>query len=135
MPDQFRKPVPFAAFASQEFDSTMSARPRFGNEPRSDSRIDQLRVPPQSVEAEQAVLGGLMLAPDAYDRIADHLVDGDFYRRDPQLLYRPIRELAEKTRPYDAVTPGASLESHCRAQQVAGGAYPFALATPPTHPP
>src|SRR3546814_2791297 len=95
MPDQFRKPMPFAAFASQEFDSTMSARPRFGNEPRSDSRIAQLRVPPQSVEAEQAVLGGLMLAPDAYDRIADHLVDGDFYRRDPQLIYRAIRGLAE----------------------------------------
>src|SRR3546814_6306581 len=52
---------------------------------RSDSRIEQLRVPPQSVEAGQAVLGGLMLAPDAYDRIADHLVDGDFYRRDHQL--------------------------------------------------
>src|SRR3546814_3829073 len=131
MPDQFRKPVPFAAFASQEFDSTMSARPRFGNEPRSDSRIDQLRVPPQSVEAEQAVLVGLMLAPVAYDRIADHLVDGDFYRRDHQLIYRAIRELAAKNRPYDAVTLGAWFESQGLAEQVAGGAYLAELASPP----
>src|SRR3546814_944065 len=88
MPDQFRKPMPFAAFASQEFDSPMSARPRFGNEPRSDSRIEKLRVPPQSVEAEQAVLGGLMLAPDAYDRLADPLGDGGVYRRHHQLVDR-----------------------------------------------
>src|SRR3546814_1223108 len=121
--------MPFAAFASQEFDSTMSARPRFGNEPRSDSRIEQLRVPPQSVEAEQAVLGGLMLAPDAYDRIADHLVDGDFYRRDHQLIYRAIRELAEKNRPYDAVTLGEWFESQGLAEQVAGGAYLVELAS------
>src|SRR3546814_15431581 len=103
MPDQFRKPVPFAAFASQEFDSTMSARPRFGNEPRSDSRIDQLRVPPQSAEAEQAVLGGLMLAPDAYDRTTDHLVGGELTLRDHQLISRPIPQLAEKNRPHQPV--------------------------------
>src|SRR3546814_15846386 len=108
MPDQFRKPVPFAAFASQEFDSTMSARPRFGNEPRSDSRIDQLRVPPQSVEAEQAVLAGLMLAPDASDRIAAPLVDGDLYRPDHQLLHTALRELAENHRANHPATPGHS---------------------------
>ena len=132
MPGQPRQPVPFfpfTAFASQEHDNTMSARPRFGNESRSDSRIEQLRVPPQSVEAEQAVLGGLMLAPDAYDRIADHLVDGDFYRRDHQLIYRAIRELAEKNRPYDAVTLGEWFESQGLAEQVAGGAYLVELAS------
>ena len=59
----------------------MPARPErhaFSQEPRGEGRIDQLRVPPQSVEAEQAVLGGLMLAPDAYDRVADLLVMEDF---------------------------------------------------------
>src|SRR3546814_20404795 len=96
MPDQFRKTMPFAAFASQEFDSTMSARPRFGNEPRSDSRIEQLRVPPQSVEAEQAVLGGVILAPGASDRIADHQVDSEFSRSDHQLLSRPTPDTTAK---------------------------------------
>src|SRR3546814_13985277 len=69
-----------------------------------------------------------MLAPDAYVRIADHLVDGDFYRRDHQLIYRAIRELAEKNRPYDAVTPGEWFESQALAEQVAGGAYLVELA-------
>ena len=91
---------------------------------RADHRIEQLRVPPQSIEAEQAVLGGLMLAPDAYDRIADQLVESDFYRRDHQLIFRAIRELAEKSRPYDAVTLGEWFESQGLAEQVAGGALP-----------
>ena len=96
---------------------------------RADHRIEQLRVPPQSVEAEQAVLGGLMLAPDAYDRIADQLVDSDFYRRDHQLIFRAIRELAEKNRPYDAVTLGEWFESQGLGEQVAGGAYLVELAS------
>jgi len=96
---------------------------------RADHRIEQLRVPPQSVEAEQAVLGGLMLAPDAYDRIADQLVDSDFYRRDHQLIFRAIRELAEKSRPYDAVTLGEWFESQGLGEQVAGGAYLVELAS------
>ena len=112
----------------------MSARQGFRAEQgafagRADHRIEQLRVPPQSVEAEQAVLGGLMLAPDAYDRVADLLVDGDFYRRDHQLIYRAIRELAEKNRPYDAVTLGEWFESMGQAELVAGGAYLIELAS------
>ena len=115
----------------------MTARPGFRGdhrgekrfETRAEQRIDQLRVPPQSVEAEQAVLGGLMLAPDAYDRIADHLTEHDFYRRDHQLIYRAIRELAEKNKPFDAVTLGEWFESQGLAEQVAGGAYLIELAS------
>ncbi len=107
----------------------MSARPGFRQEGRNDSRIEQLRVPPQSVEAEQAVLGGLMLAPEAFDRVADLITEGDFYRRDHQLIYRAIRELAEKNRPYDAVTLGEWFESQGLGEQVAGGAYLVELAS------
>ena len=107
----------------------MSARPGFRQDNRSEPRIDQLRVPPQSVEAEQAVLGGLMLAPDAYDRVADLLNDKDFYRRDHQLIYRAIRELAEKDKPFDAVTLGEWFESNGLSEQVAGGAYLVELAS------
>ena len=111
----------------------MSARPGYRPdrrfETRSDQRVDQLRVPPQSIEAEQAVLGGLMLAPDAFDRIADQISEGDFYRRDHQLIYRAIRELAEKSRPYDAVTLGEWFESMGQSELVAGGAYLIELAS------
>lgn len=96
---------------------------------RSDSRVVQLRVPPQSIEAEQAVLGGLMLAPDAFDRIAGTLNEHDFYRRDHVLIFRAIRELAERSRPYDAVTLGEWFESQGLAEHVAGGAYLVELAS------
>ena len=95
---------------------------------RSDSRVEQLRIPPQSIDAEQAVIGGLMLAPDAFERIADRLNEQDFYRRDHQLIYRAIRELADKGRPYDAVTLGEWFESQGLAEHVAGGAYLVELA-------
>ncbi|MGQ4584242.1 replicative DNA helicase [Lysobacter sp. F60174L2] len=114
----------------------MSARPGFRGEhrdsrfeTRADQRVDQLRIPPQSVEAEQAVLGGLMLAPDAYDTVADSLTERDFYRRDHQLIFRAIRELAEKNKPFDAVTLGEWFESMGQAEQVAGGAYLIELAS------
>src|SRR5690606_26052049 len=109
--------------------SPMSARPGFRQDQRPEPRVEQLRVPPQSVDAEQAVLGGLMLAPDAYDRIADLLNDKDFYRRDHQLIYRAIRELAEKDKPFDAVTLGEWFESNGLSEQVAGGAYLVELAS------
>lgn len=90
---------------------------------RQDSRIEHLRIPPQSIEAEQAVLGGIMLAPDAFLRVGDWLQPEDFYRRDHQLIYRAIRELAEKSQPFDAVTLGEWFEAQGAGDMVQGGAY------------
>ena len=106
----------------------MPARTGFRTDPH-DSRIEQLRVPPNSIEAEQAELGGLMLAPEAYDRINDKLTPNDFYRRDHQLIYRAIGELAERNRPFDAVTLGEWFESQGHMELVAGGAYLVELAS------
>lgn len=118
----------FAPHAPQELAPPMSARTGFRQDPH-DSRIEQLRVPPHSTEAEQAVLGGLMLAPEAYDRINDKLTANDFYRRDHQLIYRAIAELAERSRPFDAVTLGEWFESQGQMDLVAGGAYLVELAS------
>lgn len=112
----------------QETALLMSARPGFRNDP-SDARIEQLRVPPHSIEAEQAVLGGLMLAPESFDRVGDKLTANDFYRRDHQLIWRAIAELVEKDRPCDAVTLGEWFDSQGLSEQVAGGAYLIELAT------
>ena len=95
----------------------------------SDSRAEHLRIPPQSIEAEQAVLGGLMLAPDAWARVVDKVSEADFYRRDHQLILRAIMELAEAKKPYDAVTLGEWFESNGLVEQVAGGAYLIELAS------
>ena len=104
----------------------MSARPESF---RNDSKIDALRVPPQSVEAEQAVIGGLMLAPDSLDRVGDLLTEEDFYRRDHRLIYRAIRELSEKNKPFDAVTLGEWLEANNLADQIGGTGYLIDLAS------
>ena len=57
---------------------------------------DALKIPPHSLQAEQAVLGGLMLDNSTWDTVADRVTEADFYRRDHQLIFRAIAELAEK---------------------------------------
>lgn len=91
--------------------------------------LRMLRVPPQSVEAEQAVLGAVMLADWAWPIVADLLQVEDFYRRDHQLIFRAIEELAERKRPFDAVTLGEWFEAQGLLEQVAGGAYLVELAS------
>ena len=97
--------------------------------PDRDPRVDALRVPPHSVEAEQAVLGGLMLNERAWDQIADKLREEDFYRRDHQLIFRAIGNLAEKQQPCDAVTLGEYFESNGLGEQVGGTGYVIELAS------
>jgi replicative DNA helicase len=91
-------------------------------------RIDALKVPPHSIEAEQAVLGGLMLVQEAWDKVADKISERDFYRNDHRLIYRAIGDLAEKGMPRDAVTLGEWFESRGLAEQVGGANYVIELA-------
>ncbi|MEO5811344.1 MAG: replicative DNA helicase [Rhodanobacter sp.] len=90
--------------------------------------IEALRVPPHSIDAEQSVLGGLMLAPDALDRVADRLAELDFYRRDHRLIWRAINELANKGMPCDAVTLGDWFETNGLAEMAGGAGYLIELA-------
>ena len=94
-----------------------------------DPRIEALRVPPHAIEAEQAVLGGLMLSGEAWDKVADRLSEEDFYRRDHQLIFRAIGQLSEQSKPCDAVTLGEWFQSHGLAEQVGGSAYVIELAS------
>ncbi|MBL0029476.1 MAG: replicative DNA helicase [Rhodanobacteraceae bacterium] len=103
----------------------MAARP----EPLSAAKkVDPLRVPPNSIEAEQAVLGGLMLSSEAWDKVADRINEGDFYRRDHALIFRAIGELSNKSMPADAVTLGEWFEAQGIAELVGGSRYILELA-------
>ncbi|HEX7768457.1 MAG TPA: DnaB-like helicase C-terminal domain-containing protein, partial [Dokdonella sp.] len=97
-------------------------------ERRNVTSIEALRVPPHSIEAEQAVLGGLMLAPESWDRVADRLTEDDFYRRDHRLIFRAIGDLSGKGMPYDAVTLGDWFEGQGLDAQVGGASYVIELA-------
>jgi replicative DNA helicase len=91
--------------------------------PRETSELDAVRVPPHSVEAEQALLGGLMLDNSTWDAVADRVVAEDFYRRDHQLIFAAIADLAGRSEPSDAVTLSEHLESKGLAQDTGGLMY------------
>src|SRR5690606_34586924 len=95
---------------------------------QADSQLDYLRVPPHSVEAEQSVLGGLLLDNAAFDRITDILHDDDFYRFDHKLIFQHIKRLVSLARPADVVTVHESLASTGKAEEIGGLAYLNALA-------
>lgn len=86
-------------------------------------RQDEVRTPPHSVEAEQAVLGGLMLDSNAWDAVADIVTAGDFYRRDHRLIFEAIAEVAETRGSCDAVTVSEHLERKGRLEEIGGLAY------------
>ena len=87
-----------------------------------------LKVPPHSIEAEQAVLGGLMLDNNAWERVLDQVSDGDFYRHDHRLIYRAISKLAERNHPFDVVTLSEQLDKEGQLSQIGGLAYLGELA-------
>ncbi len=96
--------------------------------PREFSATDAVRVPPHSVEAEQAVLGGLMLDSSAWDAVADRVTAADFYRRDHQLIFGAIAELANRSEPCDAVILSEFLERRGELGDTGGLIYLATLA-------
>ncbi|HSY94888.1 MAG TPA: replicative DNA helicase, partial [Steroidobacteraceae bacterium] len=94
----------------------------------SGSAGDGLRLPPHSIEAEQSVLGGLMLDSAAWDQVADRVRAEDFYRNDHRLIFEAVAGLIERSQPCDAVTLSGHLESQGLLDQVGGLSYLGSLA-------
>ncbi|MCS6997199.1 MAG: replicative DNA helicase [Casimicrobiaceae bacterium] len=93
-----------------------------------DAELAQLRTPPYSIEAEQSVLGALILDNNAVDRIADLLRPEDFYNEGHRLIYEHIQRLAAQGKPADAVTVAESLRAEGKLEYVGGLAYIGAIA-------
>ena len=96
--------------------------------PEADDPVGAFKIPPHSVEAEQAVLGGLLLDNTAWDRIGDLILEDDFYRADHRLVWRHISRLVEATRPADVLTVAESLERSGDLDKAGGLAYVGLLA-------
>ena len=94
----------------------------------SDPDTQALRVPPHSIEAEQSVLGGLMLDNATWDNVADIVAEEDFYRRDHRLIFRAIATLAEQGTPFDVVTLSEWLEKSNELDNAGGLPYLGTLA-------
>ena len=78
----------------------------------NDVETTALKIPPHSVEAEQAVLGGVFLDKEAWDKVAERVREEDFYRRDHRIIFRAISQLSNEGQPYDIVTVAEWLENH-----------------------
>ncbi len=97
-----------------------------------DPELAALKLPPHSIESEQSLIGGLLLDNAAWDRIADLVVEADFYRDDHRRIFKHVAKLIEQGKPADAVTVFASLEKSGEAEQAGGLAYlgDMAASTP-----
>jgi replicative DNA helicase len=93
-----------------------------------DPQLLSLKVPPHSVEAEQSLLGALLLDNQAFDRVADLIGADDFYRDDHRRIWRHIARLSEANRPADVVTVTESIEASEDKDKTGGAAYLGALA-------
>src|SRR5688500_1653203 len=94
----------------------------------TDPQLLALKLPPHSVEAEQSLLGALLIDNQAFDRVADIVAAGDFYRDDHRRIWRHISRLIEQTRPADVVTVAESIEASEDKDKTGGTAYLAALA-------
>jgi replicative DNA helicase len=97
-----------------------------------DSQVAALKLPPHSIEAEQSLIGGLLIDNAAWDRIGDVVRETDFYRDDHRRIFRHIGKLIQMARPADVVTVYESIEASNEVDQTGGLAYlgEIANATP-----
>ncbi len=93
-----------------------------------DDAVTDVRVPPHSLEAEQSVLGGLLIDSSAWDQVADVVLAEDFYRPDHRLIFDAIGALATGGKPCDVVTVSEHLERNGRLEDAGGLAYLGTLA-------
>jgi len=90
---------------------------------------ERLRVPPHSIQAEQSLIGGLMLDNQTWDSVADKVKEGDFYRREHRLIFGAIRDLAARDQPFDVVTLAEWLERTGQLEDAGGLPYLGVIAT------
>jgi replicative DNA helicase len=95
---------------------------------KPDAQVQALKIPPHSIEAEQSVIGGLLMDNRAWDLVADHLTETDFYRQEHRLLFSAITELVARQAPFDLLTVTEVLKAHNTLESIGGEAYLYELA-------
>ena len=106
----------------------MAVAHSIAREPSADAQLVALKVPPHSVEAEQSLLGALLLDNQAFDRIGDLVAAEDFYRDDHRRIWRHVERLIGASRPADVVTVAESIEASEDKDKTGGAVYLAALS-------
>ncbi len=96
--------------------------------PETDIETASLKIPPHSIEAEMAILGGLFLDHQAWTKVAELISAEDFYRRDHQIIFTAISKLDSNGQPFDLVTVAEWLENNQQLDDAGGLSYLTALA-------
>ena len=105
-----------------------------GNKPTNKSNETQdrqlagVKMPPHSLEAEQSVLGGLMLDNERWDNVSERVVANDFFNRSHRLIFSEMQRLLENSKPIDLITLSESLETRGELEMAGGFAYLAELA-------
>jgi len=94
----------------------------------SDKKLSDIRVPPHSIEAEQSVLGGLMIDDQAWDKVVELLSPEDFYRADHSFIYKAMFSVIDKNTPIDVITISEMLTSMNQLDKAGGMPYLLELA-------
>ncbi|MCO4321879.1 replicative DNA helicase [Aliidiomarina quisquiliarum] len=90
---------------------------------RKDYKVDALKTAPHSIEAEQSVLGGLILNNQAWDNVSEHVIKEDFYLRSHSIIFVAMQNLLEHGKPIDIITLSEYLELNDELDAVGGFAY------------
>ncbi len=93
-----------------------------------DSQTEELKVPPHSIDAEQSVLGGLMLDNTYWDKVSEQVGENDFYRPNHRLIFRVMVDLGRRNQPFDVLTLTESLKAINELENAGGEIYLFELA-------
>ncbi len=105
-----------------------------GNKPTNksnetqDRQLEGVKMPPHSLEAEQSVLGGLMLDNERWDNVSERVVANDFFNRSHRLIFSEMQRLLENSKPIDLITLSESLETRGELEMAGGFAYLAELA-------
>lgn len=105
---------------TQQFDDDLLSSP--------DADLRHIKTPPHSIEAEQSVLGALMVDNSQWDNVSEILIPDDFYRNEHRQIYRMMTQLAESNSPLDVITLGESLEKEKILESSGGMIYLTELA-------
>ncbi|CAV17306.1 replicative DNA helicase [Vibrio sp. 10N.222.54.F12] len=94
----------------------------------ANDQVDAIKVPPHSLEAEQSVIGGLLLDNERWDTVAEKVVAKDFYSRPHRLIFEAVKDILEESSPLDLITLSEHLELREQLEEVGGFAYLADLA-------
>lgn len=90
--------------------------------------VEDLKIPPHSIEAEQSVLGSMLVSPDSWDKVVEVVSAQDFYNQAHRIIFTAISGLLQKNQPVDIVTVKEALESKAILEQAGGFSYLVELA-------